>query len=118
PRAWRSAMGAGAGERVSRKGKPIIKTFMIRTAEAVSPAHPDKLADQVSDMILQAALAEDPDSRVAVETLGGHGQVYVVGEMTTHADIDIPDIVRQVLRENRYEDFERYAVTQNIVRQS
>ena len=56
-----------------------------RTAESVSPKHPDKLCDQISDAILDAYLSADPNARVAVETCGGHGVVFVTGEVTTTA---------------------------------
>jgi len=65
----------------------------IRTAEFVSPKHPDKLCDQISDAILDACLEVDPDSRVAIETAGGHGKLFLTGEVTTHAE---PDYVRIV----------------------
>ncbi|MHD0444766.1 S-adenosylmethionine synthetase N-terminal domain-containing protein, partial [Klebsiella pneumoniae] len=54
-----------------------------RTAESVSPKHPDKLCDQISDAILDAYLAGDPASRVAIETVGGHGKVFITGEVTS-----------------------------------
>ncbi len=70
---------------------------MLKTAECVSPKHPDKLCDRISDAILDAYLAEDPHSRVAVETVGSHGKIFVTGEVTTHAkDIDIPAIVAEI----------------------
>ncbi len=69
----------------------------FRTAESVSPQHPDKLCDQISDAILDAYLAKDPNSRVAVEACGGHGQVFVVGEVTsTVDDVDIEGIVHRI----------------------
>ena len=55
----------------------------MRTAEWVSPKHPDKMADRISDAILDAYLQKDPNSRVAVETMGGHGKVYITGEVTS-----------------------------------
>ncbi len=68
-----------------------------RTAESVSPKHPDKLCDQISDAILDAYLAADPEARVAAEVCGGHGVVFVTGEITSKAgDIDIPAIVRRI----------------------
>lgn len=51
-----------------------------RTAESVSPKHPDKIADQISDAILDTHLAEDPNARVAVDVAGGHGKVFVTGD--------------------------------------
>ncbi len=67
-----------------------------KTAESVSPGHPDKLCDQISDAILDAYLEGDPKSRVAVETVGGHGKVFVVGEVTSNADVDIAPIVKRL----------------------
>lgn len=83
-----------------------------RTAESVSPKHPDKLCDQISDAILDAHLAIDPNARVAVETCGGHGQVFVVGEITSGAqEVDIEAIVHRIAGDD-------LKVMQNIVRQS
>ena len=73
------------------------KDMFYRTAESVSPKHPDKLCDQISDAILDAYLKEDPDARVAAETCGGHGVVFVTGEITsTASEIDIPAIVHRI----------------------
>lgn len=76
---------------------------MLKTAECVTPMHPDKMCDRISDSILDLCLSQDPSSRVAVETLGGHGKVYVVGEITTNAIIGnhaIENIVRQITGDN------------------
>jgi len=67
------------------------------TSESVTEGHPDKIADQISDGILDALLAQDPGSRVAVETLITTGQVHVAGEVTTSAYTDIPAIVRETV---------------------
>ena len=67
----------------------------IRTAECITPNHPDKICDRISDAILDECLRQDPNSRVAVETMGGHGKVYITGEVTTNATLDIPSIVIQ-----------------------
>ncbi|MFI5838878.1 methionine adenosyltransferase [Catenuloplanes sp. NPDC051500] len=67
------------------------------TSESVTEGHPDKIADQISDGILDALLAQDPASRVAVETLITTGQVHVAGEVTTKAYADIPTIVRDTI---------------------
>lgn len=68
-----------------------------RTAESVSSKHPDKLCDQISDAILDAHLKQDPQARVAVETCGGHGQVFITGEITSRAEgVDIPAIVARI----------------------
>jgi S-adenosylmethionine synthetase len=65
------------------------------TSESVTEGHPDKIADQISDSVLDALLAEDPASRVAVETLVTTGLVVVAGEVTTEAYVPIPDLVRK-----------------------
>ena len=72
------------------------------TAESVTEGHPDKVADQVSDAVLDAALRQDPNSRVAIETLATTGVIHVAGEMTTKADLNIQGIVRDVLRKIDY----------------
>lgn len=70
---------------------------IIRTAESVSPKHPDKLCDQISDAILDAHLAQDPYARVAVDVAGGHGTVFITGEVSSKAkNIDIPAIVQRI----------------------
>jgi S-adenosylmethionine synthetase len=73
------------------------------TSESVTEGHPDKIADQISDGILDALLAQDPRSRVAVETLLTTGQVHVAGEVTTHAYADIPEIVRNIVLDIGYD---------------
>ncbi len=72
------------------------------TSESVSMGHPDKVADQISDAILDALLAQDPKSRVACETLVTTGQVVVAGEVTTTAFVDVQDIVRRTIKEIGY----------------
>lgn len=72
------------------------------TSESVSEGHPDKVADQISDAILDAFLAHDPESKVACETLVTTGQVVVAGEVKSEAYIDIPKVVRGVIREIGY----------------
>ncbi len=72
------------------------------TSESVSEGHPDKVSDQISDAILDAMLAQDPNSRVACETLVTTGQVVVAGEITTKAYIEIPDVVRETIRKIGY----------------
>lgn len=84
-----------------------------RTAESVSPKHPDKLCDQISDAILDAYLAQDPSARVAAETCGGHGVVFVTGEITSTAnDIDVEKIVQRITGDPKIE------VHTKIVKQS
>ncbi len=72
------------------------------TSESVTEGHPDKVADQISDAILDALLKEDPQSRVAVETFAITGQIHLAGEVTTKTYIDIPKIVRETIREIGY----------------
>ncbi len=73
-----------------------VKATNYKTAESVSPKHPDKICDQISDAILDAYLTKDADSRVAVETVGGHGKVFVVGEVTSKAEVDVERIVHRL----------------------
>ena len=70
----------------------------IKTAESVSPKHPDKLCDQISDAVLDAYLTHDAKSRVAVEALGGHGKVLVMGEVTSSGEVDVEKIVKRLAR--------------------
>jgi len=69
---------------------------MIRTAECVSPMHPDKMCDRISDRLLDLHLQQDPNSRVAIETCGGIGIVFITGEVTSNAVVTREDIVRAV----------------------
>src|SRR2546421_12663541 len=73
------------------------RTFLF-TSESVTEGHPDKIADQISDAVLDAALANDPNSRVACETLITTGLLAVAGEMTTSEHIDIPRLVRDTVK--------------------
>jgi S-adenosylmethionine synthetase len=85
---------------------------LYRTAESVSPKHPDKLCDQISDAILDAHLEEDPNARVAVDVAGGHGFVFVTGEVTSRAkNVDVETIVRRIAGDN-------VTVYEHLVRQS
>ena len=84
---------------------------MVRTAEIVTPNHPDKICDRISDAILDACLEQDPNTRAAIETMGGHGIITVTGELTTEAFVDIPEIVKKVYGKE-------IGVQTNIVRQS
>ncbi|MEN5073985.1 methionine adenosyltransferase [Isoptericola cucumis] len=72
------------------------------TSESVTEGHPDKVCDQISDAILDALLAQDPHSRVAVETMVTTGLVHVAGEVTTDAYVEIPQLVREVVRRIGY----------------
>ena len=77
---------------------------MLFTSESVTQGHPDKMADQISDAILDACLAQDPLSRVACETLLKTGLVVLAGEITTKAVLDYPKIVRKTVEEIGYAD--------------
>jgi len=79
------------------------KTYSV-TSESVTEGHPDKLADQISDAILDALIKDDPNSRVAVETLTTTGSVHVSGEVTTKAYADVQNIVRATLKQIGYTD--------------
>lgn len=76
------------------------------TSESVAMGHPDKVSDQISDAILDAMLAQDPNSRVACETMCTTGLVVVAGEITTKAVVNVPDIVRKTLLEIGYNNAE------------
>ena len=73
------------------------------TSEAVSEGHPDKVADQISDAILDSFLAQDSESRVAVETMVTTGQVIVAGEVRSEAYVDVPKVVRNTIRRIGYD---------------
>ena len=73
------------------------------TSESVTEGHPDKICDQISDAVLDAILAEDPNGRVACETTVNTGLVHVMGEISTECYVDIPKIVREVVREIGYD---------------
>lgn len=87
-------------------------TTIYRTAESVSPKHPDKLCDQISDAILDAYLTKDQDARVAVEVCGGHGKIFITGEVTSNAnEPDITKIARRIAGDSM-------EVMSNLVQQS
>ena len=94
------------------------------TSESVTEGHPDKIADQISDTVLDAVLAEDPYGRVACETLVNTGLVVVAGEITTTVHLDIPELVRGTVRDIGYDnalfgfDCNTCAVISTIDRQS
>ncbi len=87
--------------RSARQG--VIVANRLFTSESVTEGHPDKMADQISDAILDDLLAQDPHSRVAVETLLTTGQVHVAGEVTTDGFADVMQIVRQVVLDIGYD---------------
>src|SRR5664279_4793249 len=72
------------------------------TSESVSEGHPDKMCDQISDAVLDAIIAQDPNARVACETAATTGIVFVFGEITTSAYVDIEKLVRETVREIGY----------------
>ena len=76
---------------------------MIRTAECVSPMHPDKMCDRISDTLLDLFLEQDPNSRVAIETCGGNGLVFITGEVTSKGTItkdEIVEVVKNITKDN------------------
>ena len=76
---------------------------MIRTAECVSPMHPDKMCDRISDTLLDLYLEQDPNSRVAIETCGGMGEVYITGEVTSNANVSeekITEVVKEIVKDD------------------
>jgi S-adenosylmethionine synthetase len=99
-------------------------THFLFTSESVTEGHPDKIADQISDAVLDAIIAEDPQGRVACETLVTTGLAVVAGEITTSCYVHIPDIVRETIKEIGYcdssmgFDWETCAVVTSIDRQS
>jgi S-adenosylmethionine synthetase len=86
----------------SNGGQPRAPREFYLTSESVTEGHPDKIADQVSDAVLDAVLEQDPNARVACETFVTTGLVLVGGEITTHASVDIPRIVRKKIAEIGY----------------
>ncbi len=94
------------------------------TSESVTEGHPDKISDQISDTVLDTVLREDPDGRVACETFVSTGLVLVGGEITTNVHLDIPDLVRETIREIGYDssdkgfDCNTCAILNNLGKQS
>ena len=79
-------------------------TKKLFTSESVTEGHPDKICDQVSDAILDAIIQQDPEAHVACETTATTGVIHVMGEITTSCYVDIPAIVRQVVKDIGYDD--------------
>lgn len=94
----------------------MVYNFKNYTIESVTSGHPDKICDQISDTILDECLRQDPQSRVAMETFGGHGLVLLCGELTTRAKINFEDLALSVYREIGHTD--ELKIVSNIVRQS
>jgi S-adenosylmethionine synthetase len=101
-----------------------MSTFQIFTSESVSEGHPDKVADQISDAVLDGILEQDPVARVAVETMVKTGMVIIAGELTTTAWVDLEGVVRETVRDIGYNssdigfDWESCAVLNAIGKQS
>ena len=83
-----------------------MKNEFLFTSESVSEGHPDKVADQISDSVLDAILAQDPQSRVAAETLCATGLVVLAGEITTHANVDYIQVARDAIKRIGYDNTE------------
>ena len=81
-----------------------MSNYSVFTSESVSEGHPDKLADQISDAILDSVLADDPDGACCCEVFVTTGLVVVGGEITTSTYVDIPNVVRRVLKNIVYTD--------------
>ena len=79
--------------------QPLAKGEYLFTSESVTEGHPDKVCDQISDAVLDAVMAEDPKGRVACETLVNTGMAVVSGEISTDVHLDVPEIVRETIRE-------------------
>lgn len=94
------------------------------TSESVTEGHPDKLCDYLSDSVLDAYLAKDPYARVACETVAGKGEIYITGEISSVAEVNIEEIVRQAIKEIGYDnaktdiDYKTCKVTVNVSKQS
>ena len=84
--------------------EPLSDNEFLFTSESVTEGHPDKMADQISDAVLDAILRDDPNGRVACETFVTTGLVVVSGEITTKTYVDIPKIARDTIREIGYDD--------------
>src|ERR1700678_4276288 len=82
----------------------LTESDFLFTSESVTEGHPDKIADQISDGVLDAVLAEDPYGRVACETLVTTGLIVVAGEISTKASLDIPTIARDTVRAIGYDN--------------
>ena len=82
--------------------QPLSDNEFLFTSESVTEGHPDKIADQISDGVLDAVMAGDPGGRVACETLVNTGLVVVSGEITTDVYVDIPKLARETIRRIGY----------------
>ncbi|NNJ72476.1 MAG: methionine adenosyltransferase [Enterobacterales bacterium] len=83
-----------------------MSEYAVFTSESVSEGHPDKMADQISDAVVDAVISDDPDARVAVETMVKTGMAIVAGEMTTTTYVDLEDLIREVILDIGYNSSE------------
>src|SRR5690606_15779812 len=90
----------------SRKDVSVASNDFLFTSESVSEGHPDKVADQISDSILDAIVTQDPNARVAAETLCNTGLVVLAGEITTTANVDYIQVARDTIRRIGYDNTE------------
>ncbi|HEX8050736.1 MAG TPA: S-adenosylmethionine synthetase N-terminal domain-containing protein, partial [Solirubrobacterales bacterium] len=103
--------------------KPLAEGEYLFTSESVTEGHPDKVADAISDGVLDAVMGEDPGGRVACETLVNTGMAVVSGEISTDVHLNVPEIVRETVRDIGYEggygfDCDHIAVITSIDEQS
>ncbi|MDD5750718.1 MAG: methionine adenosyltransferase [Candidatus Pacebacteria bacterium] len=94
----------------------MFNSSKIYTVESVTSGHPDKICDQISDAVLDACLRDDPKSRVAIESFGGHNLLIVGGEVTTMAKVDFKSVAGKVYRDIGYNDSVKFIA--NVVCQS
>ncbi len=83
--------------------QPLAEGEYLFTSESVTEGHPDKVCDQISDAVLDAVMAEDPEGRVACETMVNTGMAVVSGEISTEVHLDVPELVRETIREIGYD---------------
>ena len=82
----------------------LMNMRRLFTSESVTEGHPDKLCDYISDSILDSYLAKDKNARVACETVAGKGEIYITGEITSTAKVDIEQVVRETIKEVGYDN--------------
>mgnify|MGYP000353572979 FL=1 len=83
-----------------------MSTYNVFTSESVSEGHPDKMADQISDAVVDAIISDDPDSRIAVETMVKTGMTIIAGEVRTNTYVDLEEVVRNVITDIGYDNSE------------
>src|SRR4051795_3176008 len=103
--------------------QPLAEGEYLFTSESVTEGHPDKVCDQISDAVLDAVMAGDPEGRVACETLVNTGMAVVSGEISTDVHLDVPELVREPVRDIGYKggygfDCDHIAVITSIDEQS